>query len=143
MPFALRRGPAPVVGVDRATYRPGDAVRVTVMIPEEMVSPRGHVRLRCHRPRDLPLDPLVDPPEIAGCAAECVELARAELAPAPDRPAYMTAIVHIPPDAEPTCRDCREVAAWEVVAVVHRRAASTWVEVVPLGGDEEDLSPTG
>jgi hypothetical protein len=131
MPFALRRGPAPLVGVDRATYRPGDAVHVTVMIPAEMVSPRGHVRLRCHRPRDLPSDPLVDPPEVAGCAAECVELARAELAPAQDRSSCMTAIVHIPPDAEPTVRGGREVAAWEVVAVVQRRATSTWVEVLP------------
>ena len=131
MPFALRRGPAPLVGVDRATYRPGDAVHVTVTVPAEMASPRGHVRLRCHRPRDLPLDPLVDPPEVTGCAAECVELARAELAPATDQPACMTAIVHIPPDAEPSCRDGREVAAWEVVAVVHHRATSTWVEVLP------------
>jgi hypothetical protein len=131
MPFALRRGPVPVVGVDRATYRPGDAVRVTVMIPADMESPHGHVRLRCHRPRDLPMDPLVDPPEVAGCAAECVELARAELAPEPGRTACLTAIVHIPPDAEPTCRGGREVAAWEVVAVVQRRATSTWLDVLP------------
>ncbi len=131
MPFALRRGPVPLVGVDRATYRPGDAVRVTVTVPADMASPRGHVRLRCHRPRDQPLDPLVDPPEVAGCAAECVELARAELAPGPRGSRRLSAIVHIPPDAEPTCRDGREVAAWEVVAVVQRRATSTWVEVLP------------
>jgi hypothetical protein len=133
MPFALRRGPAPLVGVDRATYRPGDAVRVTVTIPADLASARGHVRLRCHRPRDIPLDPLVDPPEIAGCAAECVEMARAELAPSPDGSLCMTAIVHIPQDAEPTCRGGREVAAWEVVAVVHHRATSTWVEVLQPG----------
>jgi len=133
MPFALRRGPAPVLGVDRASYRPGDAVRVTVTAPPGVASPRGHVRLRCHRPREVPLDPLVDPPEISGCAAECVEVARAELAPSADGSRRMTAIVHVPPDAEPTCRGGREVAAWEVVAVVHHRAASTWVEVLQLG----------
>jgi hypothetical protein len=133
MPFALRRGPAPLVGVDRASYRPGDAVRVTVTIPADLASSRGHVRLRCHRPRDIPLDPLVDPPEIAGCAAECVEMARAELVPAQDGSQCMTAIVHIPPDAEPTCRGGREIAAWEVVAVVHHRATSTWVEVLQPG----------
>jgi hypothetical protein len=136
MPFALRRGPAPVLGLDRARYRPGDAVCVTVTLPPG-VDPRGHVRLRCHLPRDPALDALVDPPEIAGCPAECVELARAELAPAggaePDGSQRLTATVHIPPDAEPSCRGAREVAAWEVVAVVHRRAASAWVEVVPPG----------
>jgi hypothetical protein len=137
MPFALRRGPAPVLRLDRASYRPGDPVCATVTVPEG-VEPRGHVRLRCHLPRDAALDALVDPPEIAGCPAECVELARAELAPSPSQepggPLQMTATVHIPPDAEPTCRGAREVAAWEVVAVVHRRAASTWVEVLPPAG---------
>jgi hypothetical protein len=95
------------------------------------------VRLRCHLPREPALDALVDPPEIAGCPAECVELARAELAPAPEREPdggmRLTAIVHIPPDARPTCQGAQEVAAWEVVAVVQRRAASAWVEVLPLG----------
>jgi hypothetical protein len=133
MPFALRRGPAPVLVLDRASYRPGDAICVTVTLPAG-ADPRGHVRLRCHLPSDAALDALVDPPEIAGCPAECVELARAELAAAPggdgEREQRLTATVHIPPDAEPTCRGEREVAAWEIVAVVHRRAASAWVEVV-------------
>lgn len=128
MRFALRRGPAPQIGVDRPSYRPGDPVRVTVVAPAGTTDPRGHVRLRCHRPRETPIDPLVDPPEISGCAAECVELARAELSPAGSE--RLTAIIHIPPDAEPSCRGGVEVAAWEVVAVVHRRAASTWVEVL-------------
>ena len=56
-----------------------------------------------------------------------------QLAPAQDGSQRMTAIVHIPPDAEPTCRGGREVAAWEVVAVVHHRATSTWVEVLQPG----------
>jgi hypothetical protein len=133
MPFALRRGPAPALGLDRASYRPGDAVRVTVTLPAG-VEPRGHVRLRCHLPADAALDPLVDPPEVAGCPPECVELVRAELSPEPgaadEREQRLTATLHIPPDAEPTCRGAREVASWEVVAVVHRRAASQWVEVV-------------
>ena len=129
MPFALRRGPAPLIGVDRPSYRPGEPVRVTVTVPPGTPDPRGHVRLRCHRPREAPIDPLVDPPEIGGCAAECVELARAELAPAPGTSQRLTAIVYIPPDAEPSCQGGVEVAAWEVVAVVHRRATSTWVEV--------------
>ena len=137
MPFALRRGPAPVLGLDRASYRPGDPVCVTVTVPAGAEAPRGHVRLRCHLPRDPALDALVDPPEIAGCPAECVELARAELAPADvrthDGTLRMIATIHIPPDAQPSCQGAREVAAWEVVAVVHRRAASAWVEVVAPG----------
>jgi hypothetical protein len=134
MPFALRRGPAPVLGLDRASYRPGDAIRVTVTLPAG-ADPRGHVRLRCHLPSDAALDALVDPPEIAGCPAECLELARAELAPAPggEGEQRLTATIHLPPDAEPSCRGAREVAAWEVIAVVHRRAASAWVEVVAPG----------
>ena len=136
MPFALRRGPAPVLGLDRASYRPGEAVCVTVTLPPG-ADPRGHVRLRCHLPRDAALDALVDPPEIAGCSTDCVELARAELAPvaerAPDGSQRLTATVHIPDDAQPSCRGNEEVASWEVVAVVHRRAASAWVEVVPRG----------
>jgi hypothetical protein len=80
------------------------------------------------------MDPLVDPMEPAGCEPECVEIARAELAPVPGGPEVrLTATVHLPPDAEPTCRGSREVVAWEVVAVVHRRASSTWVEVLPRG----------
>jgi hypothetical protein len=106
------------------------------------------VRLRCHLPSDAALDALVDPPEVAGCPAECVELARAELAPEPAdrggvREQRLTATLHIPPDAEPTCRGTREVAAWEIVAVVHRRAASAWVEVVAPRAERhrrEDLS---
>jgi len=133
MPFALRRGPAPVLELDRSAYRPGDPVRVTVLAPPG-VEPRGHVRLRCHLPRDPALDALVGPPEVAGCPAECVELARAELSPTgdaePDGAQRMTAIVHIPPDAQPSCRGACEVASWEVVAVVHRRGTSAWVDVV-------------
>jgi hypothetical protein len=133
MPFALRRGPAPVLGLDRASYRPGDAVRVTVTLPAD-ADPRGHVRLRCHLPVEASLDALVDPPEVAACPAECVELARAELTPAhgrePDGSQRLEAIVHLPSDAQPSCHGAREVAAWEVVAVVHRRAANVWVEVV-------------
>jgi hypothetical protein len=135
MPFGLHRGPAPELGLDRASYRPCDAVCVTVTVPPGAESPRGHVRLRCHLPTDTAWDPFVDPPEVAACPAECVELARAELAPVGPRDAdgclRMTATMHIPPDAEPSCRGAREIAAWEVVAVVQRRATSTWVEVVP------------
>jgi hypothetical protein len=133
MPFTLRRGPAPVLGLDRASYRPGDAITVTVMLPDGARCDRGHVRLRCHLPPDAALDPLVDPLEFAGCEPECVEIARAELAPLPSDPERMTATVHLPPDAQPTCRGDREVAAWEVVAVVGRRAANAWVDVVPPG----------
>jgi hypothetical protein len=83
------------------------------------------------------MDPLVDPMEPAGCEPECVEIARAELAPlvtgAGGDEVRMTATVHLPPDAEPSCRGSREVVAWEVVAVVHRRASSAWVDVVPRG----------
>ncbi len=103
MPFALRRGPAPALGLDRASYRPGDPVHVTVTVPDCAEPPRGHVRLRCHLPRE------------------------------PDGGMRLTAIVHIPPDARPTCQGAQEVAAWEVVAVVQRRAASAWVEVLPFG----------
>jgi hypothetical protein len=136
MPFALRRGPAPVLGLDRASYRPGEPVCVTVTLPAG-ADPRGHVRLRCHLPPDVALDPLVDPLEFAGCEPECVEIARAELAPVPGSAGggevQLTATVNLPPDAEPTCRGSREVVAWEVVAVVHRRATSAWVEVIPRG----------
>jgi hypothetical protein len=136
MPFGLRRGQAPTLGLDCASYRPGDAVTVTVTVAGDPpgAPATGHVRLRCHRPRELALDPLVDPTEIAGCERGWTEIARAELAQAErddDGRVRMTATIHLPPDAEPTCRGDREVAAWEVVAVVHRRAASTWLEVVP------------
>jgi hypothetical protein len=131
MPFALRRGPAPVLRLERTTYRPGEAVRVTVSLPDGGHCDRGHVRLRCHLPPDAALDPLVDPLEFAGCEPECVEIARAELAPLPTDPERMAATVHLPPDAQPTCRREREVAAWEVVAVVGRRAANAWLEVLP------------
>ena len=137
MPFALRRGPAPALGLDRASYRPGEPVQVTVTLPAGTAGMRGHVRLRCHLPPDAAMDPLVDPLEPAGCEPECVEIARAELAPLPAcagaGDVRMTATVHLPPDAEPSCRGSREVVAWEVVAVVQRRAASTWVDVLPRG----------
>jgi hypothetical protein len=134
MPFALRRGPAPTLGLDRTRYRPGDAVSVTVSLPAGAQCGRGHVRLRCHLPPVAALDPLVDPLEFAGCEPECVEIARAELAPLPSAPERMTATVHLPPDAQPTCLGDREVAAWEVVAVVgHHRAAHAWLDVVPPG----------
>ena len=137
MPFALRRGPAPALGLDRASYRPGDPVRVTVTLPAGARAARGHVRLRCHLPPDVAMNPLIDPLEVAGCEPECVEIARAELVPAPGDgtggPMRLAATVRLPRDAEPTCRGSREVAAWEVVAVVHRRAMSAWVEVLSRG----------
>ena len=133
MPFALRRGPAPALRLERTSYRPGDAVRVTVSVPDLAQCGRGHVRLRCHLPPDAALDPLVDPLEFAGCEPECVEIARAELAPSPSEPERLIATVHLPADAQPTCRGEREVAAWEVVAVVGRRAANAWLEVLPPG----------
>jgi hypothetical protein len=138
MPFLRRHRPHPVVVLDRESYRPGDAVRVTVTIPVEAQQQQrpchGHVRLRCHRPTDAALDAfaaatMVDPPEIASAGGDCVEIARAELMP--HGPAgTLEAVIHLPGDAEPTCRGACEVAAWEVVAVVDRRAASAWVEVV-------------
>ena len=136
MPFTLRR-PAPVIGLDREAYRPGDPVRVTVTLPvsERTRHVRGHARLRCHRPPDAFADALVDPPEVATCGPDCVEVARAELSPAGPASGgglQLVAVLHLPPDAEPSCRGTREVAAWEVVAVVDRRAASAWVEVLPL-----------
>ena len=135
MPFALRRGPAPVLGLDRASYRAGEPVRVTVTLPAGAQPGRGHVRLRCHLPPHAAMDPLVDPMEPAGCEPECVEIARAELAQVPagagGGEVRLTATIHLPPDAEPTCRGSREVVAWEVVAVVQRRASSAWVEVLP------------
>ena len=137
MPFALRRGPAPVLGLDRASYRPGEPVQVTVTLPAGTPCTRGHVRLRCHLPVAAVMDALVDPLEPAGCEPECVEIARAELAPVATAPAAgdvrLIATVHLPPDAEPSCQGSREVVAWEVVAVVQRRASSTWVDVLPRG----------
>jgi hypothetical protein len=126
-----------VLGLDRASYRPGEPVRVTVTLPAGAQAVRGHVRLRCHLPPEAAMDPLVDPMEPAGCEPECVEIARAELAPLPggdgESGVRMTATVHLPPDAEPSCRGCREVVAWEVLAVVQRRASNAWVDVVPRG----------
>jgi hypothetical protein len=137
MPFARRHHPHPQVAVDRESYRPGDAVRVTVSLEgcDDVGACHGHVRLRCHRPTDVALDAiaaatLVDPPEIAARGHDCVEVARAELAPCVGA-RELEAVIHLPGDAEPTCRGACEVAAWEVVAVVDHRAASAWVQVVP------------